>query len=63
LRVRNVSFGNFSTSQSEVGLLRGGGFAAWELSGTQAGPQALAIRSVTGGTAPPLIGMTILRIQ
>lgn len=62
LQVRSVSFGNFNTSQSDVGL-RGGGFAAWELSGTQAGPQALAIRSVTGGTAPPLIGMTILRLQ
>ncbi len=63
LAVRKVSFGTFSTGQSEVGLLRGGGFAAWELSGTQSGPQALAIRSGSGGTAPPLIGMTILRIQ
>jgi hypothetical protein len=63
LRVRNVSFGNFNTAQAEVNSLRGGGFTAWELSGTQAGPQALAIRSVTGGTAPPLIGMTIIRIQ
>lgn len=63
LQVRKVSFGNFNTAQAEVNLLRGGGFAAWELSGAQAGPQALAIRDVTGGTAPPLIGMTILRIQ
>lgn len=63
LVVRKVSFGNFNTSQSEVGQLRGGGFAAWELSGTQSGPQALAVRSVTGGAAPPLIGMTIVRIQ
>jgi hypothetical protein len=63
LRVRNVSFGNFNTAQAEVNSLRGGGFTAWELSGTQAGPQALAIRSVTGGTAPPLMGMTIIRIQ
>jgi hypothetical protein len=63
LQVRKVSFGNFNTTQAEVSLLRGGGFAAWELSGPQAGPQALAIRDVTGGTAPPLIGMTILRIQ
>jgi hypothetical protein len=61
--VRRVSFGNFNTAQAEVNLLRGGGFAAWELSGAQAGPQALAIRDVTGGTAPPLIGMTILRLQ
>lgn len=63
LRVRKVSFGNFSTGESDVSQLRGGGFAAWELSGTQAGPQALAIRSLAGGPAPPLIGMTILRIQ
>jgi hypothetical protein len=29
----------------------------------QTGPQALAIRSTSGGAAPPLIGMTIVRIQ
>jgi hypothetical protein len=60
LIARRVSFGNFN---SVVNELRGGGWAAWELTGTQSGPQALAIRSSTGGTAPPLIGMTILRIQ
>jgi hypothetical protein len=58
-----VSFGNFNSAQAQVDNLRGGGWAAWELSGTQAGPQALAIRSTTGGLAPPLIGMTIVRIQ
>lgn len=63
LRARGVSFGNFTSSQSDVVDLRGGGFLTWELSGAQAGPQALAIRSGTGGTPPPLIGMTILRIQ
>lgn len=63
MRVRQVSFGNFSVSQAEVSNLRGGGWAAWELSGTQTGPQALAIRSTTGGLAPPQIGMTIVRIQ
>ena len=63
LRSRNVSFGNFNTAQAEVSQLRGGGFAAWELSGTQTGPQALAIRSTNGGVAPPLIGMAIVRIQ
>jgi CDP-diacylglycerol--glycerol-3-phosphate 3-phosphatidyltransferase len=61
LRSRNVSFGNFNTAQAEVSQLRGGGFAAWELSGTQTGPQALAIRSTNGGAAPPLIGMAIVR--
>jgi hypothetical protein len=63
LVARRVSFGNFNSAQSTVNQLRGGSFAAWELSGTQTGPQALAIRSTTGGTAPPLVGMTILRIQ
>jgi len=63
LRSRTVSFGNFNTAQAEVSQLRGGGFAAWELSGTQTGPQALAIRSTNGGAAPPLIGMAIVRIQ
>lgn len=63
LNVRRVSFGNFNTAQSDVSLLRGGSFAVWELTGTQSGPQALAIRSLSGGAAPPLIGMTILRIQ
>jgi hypothetical protein len=63
LNMRRVSFGNFNTAQSEVSLLRGGSFAVWELTGTQSGPQALAIRSLSGGAAPPLIGMTILRIQ
>jgi len=63
MAVRHVSFGNFNSAQSDVNQLRGGSFAAWELSGTQTGPQALAIRSITGGVAPALIGMTILRIQ
>lgn len=63
LNLRRVSFGNFNASQSEVSLLRGGSFAVWELTGTQSGPQALAIRSPGGEPAPPLIGMTILRIQ
>jgi hypothetical protein len=63
LRARQVSFGNFNTAQAEVSNLRGGGWAAWELSGVQTGPQALAIRSTSGGAAPPLIGMTIVRIQ
>ena len=63
LQVRRVSFGNFTTGQSEVSQLRGGGFAAWELSGTQSGPQALSIRSTTGGAAPASIGMAIVRVQ
>jgi hypothetical protein len=60
LQVRNATFGSI---QSDVNQLRGGGFAAWEISGTQTGPQALAIRSLEGGPAPAMIGMTVLRIQ
>ena len=60
LMTRQLSFGTFN---SVVDQLRGGGWVAWELSGSQSGPQAMAIRSSEGGTAPPLIGMTILRIQ
>lgn len=63
LQSRTVSFGNFNTAQSDVSQLKGGSFALWELSGTQSGPQALAIRSTTGGAPPPLIGMAIVRIQ
>ena len=63
LQSRSVSFGNFNTAQSNVSQLKGGGFVLWELSGTQAGPQALAIRSTTGGPPPSQIGMAIVRIQ
>jgi hypothetical protein len=63
LNVRQVLYGNFPTSQSLVSLLPGGGFAAWELSGVQSGPQVLAIRSTSGGLPPPLVGMAIVRIQ
>ena len=63
LQSRSVSFGNFNTAQSNVSQLKGGGFLLWELSGTQAGPQALAIRSTTGGPPPSQIGMAIVRIQ
>ena len=63
LQSRTVSFGNFNTAQSDVSQLKGGGFALWELSGTQSGPQALAIRSTTGGRPPLQIGMAIVRIQ
>jgi hypothetical protein len=63
LQSRNVSFGNFNSAQSDISQLKGGGFALWELSGTQSGPQALAIRSTTGGPPPLQIGMAIVRIQ
>jgi hypothetical protein len=63
LMVRQVPFGTFSTGKAAVSELRGGSFVAWELSGTQFGPQALAIRSTSGGEPPANIGMAIVRIQ
>lgn len=63
LQVRQVQFGAFSSSKADVSQLRGGSFVSWELSGTQSGPQALAIRSMLGGPAPAFIGMAIVRIQ
>jgi len=63
LRPRPVTFGNFSVGSGTVDLLRGGGWAAWELTGTPTGPQALSIRPVAGGSPPTQIGMAIVRLQ
>lgn len=63
LQVRQVQFGTFQSARADVANLRGGGFVAWELSGAQLGPQALAIRSTNGGAPPAFIGMAIVRIQ
>jgi hypothetical protein len=63
LNVRQVTFGPFTAGQSQVTLLRGGGFVAWELSGAQTAPQVLAIRATDGGLPPSLIGLAIVRIQ
>ncbi len=60
---RFVSFGTFTGAEKTVLSLPGGGFAAWELSGTQLSPQVLAIRAVNGGQPPTTIGMAIVRIQ
>ncbi len=63
LNVRTPSFGNFSATISNVNSLPGGGWAAWDISGTQTAPQVLAVRG-PGGSAPPNgIGMVILRVQ
>ena len=55
LRVRSISFGTIASLDGEVNQLRGGSFVTWELSGTQTAPQALSIRSQTGGAAPALV--------
>lgn len=63
LNMRAVSFGTFPSATANVFTLPGGGFAAWEISGTQTTPQALAIRSVTGGPPPATVGMAIVRVK
>jgi hypothetical protein len=63
LNVRTTTFGTFADAMRTVSALPGGGWAAWELSGTQTAPQVLAIRSLNGGLAPAGIGMVVLRVQ
>jgi len=63
LNVRTPFFGNFAQSVRFVSNLAGGGFIAWDISGAQAFPQVLGIRSATGGQPPPDIGMVVLRVQ
>jgi hypothetical protein len=63
LNVRTPFFGNFASSVRFVSNLPGGGFIAWEISGVQAFPQVLGIRSATGGAPPADIGMVVLRVQ
>ncbi len=63
LRPRPVTFGNFGVAAGTVDLLRGGGWAAWELTGTPTGPQALSIRPVAGGSQPAQVGLAIVRLQ
>jgi hypothetical protein len=63
LNVRTPGFGNFAQAVGFVSNLPGGGFIAWDISGVQAFPQVLAIRSATGAQPPPEIGMVVLRVQ
>ncbi|MCC6317048.1 MAG: Ig-like domain-containing protein [Gemmatimonadaceae bacterium] len=63
LSVRSATFGTFSSGLRTVSFLPGGGWAAWEISGTQTAPQVLAIRSTSGGLPPNGIGMVVLRVQ
>lgn len=63
LMTRAVSYGTISPGAGDVSQLRGGSFVTWEISGTQTGPQALAIRTAAGGMAPAQIGLGIVRVQ
>ncbi len=63
LNVRSAPFGTFPDILRNVSVLPGGGWVAWELSGTQTAPQVLAIRASNGGLPPGGIGMVVLRVQ
>lgn len=63
INIRAVSFGTFPSAISNVFTLPGGGFAGWEISGTQTTPQVLAIRSTTGGLPPNSVGMAVVRVK
>jgi hypothetical protein len=63
MNIRGATFGNFTSLQSQVSNLPGGGWIAWELSGAQTAPQVLSIRSPSGGPPPANIGLAIVRIQ
>ena len=63
LNVRVMSFGTFPDVARNVFALPGGGFAAWEISGTQSQPQVLAIRATNGGPPPANVGMAVVRVK
>ncbi|MEO6445599.1 MAG: Ig-like domain-containing protein [Gemmatimonadaceae bacterium] len=63
LNVRVMSFGTFPDVARNVFSLPGGGFAAWEVSGTQSQPQVFAVRAVNGGIAPANVGMAVVRVK
>ena len=56
LAVRNVAFGNFAVN---VGQLRGGSMAVFELAGTQSGRQLLELRTTT----PANLRLTFVRLD
>lgn len=63
LNVRTPSFGNFPDVTRLVTNLPGGGFAAWEISGTQTEPQVLGLRALSGGAPPSNVGLAVLRVK
>lgn len=63
MRVRTPAFGNFPDAVQLASSVPGGGWVAWDISGTQTAPQVLAIRSLNGTLAPNGIGMVVLRVQ
>lgn len=64
LNVRTPSFGNFPEFTNTVTSLPPGGFAAWEISGTQVDPQVLGLRALGTSSAPPAnVGLAIVRVR
>lgn len=63
LTIRTAPFGTWGAALTDVIALPGGGFAAWELSGTQTKPQVIALRAIGGGLPPANIGLAILRVK
>jgi uncharacterized protein YjdB len=63
LTIRTVPFGTWTAASTDVVALPGGGFAAWELSGTQTKPQVIALRGEKGELPPPRIGLAIVRVK
>lgn len=63
INMRAVSYGTFPSGISNVFSLPGGGFAAWEISGTQSTKQVLALRATSGGAPPANVGMAIVRVK
>lgn len=55
-----LSFGTFSETTS---FLNAGSFSAWSLTGSQAAPQLLEVRSVGGGEPPSQLRIAILRVR
>lgn len=63
LNIRALSYGTLAAQNTFITGLTGGGYIAFDLSGTQTGPQSIGVRSGIGGPAPANIGMAIVRIQ
>jgi hypothetical protein len=59
LRPVALSFGSFSASRTGV---RGGAHAFFELSGTQTGPQLLAVTGANGAPPSALVRVAIMRL-
>jgi hypothetical protein len=60
LRVRTFGFGNV---QTDVSMVRGGGAAFFELTGSWGGPQALAFEGAGGTPLPESLRVIIVRLE